>query len=146
MSVQDKIERQMMLKAPRQKVWDAITKPDMLCKWFANRMDVTELIVGQEFKFDWTQHGYSRAVVETVEPQTRFVYRWENSGGNQNAPFADVPKTLVTFVLEDVEGGTRLTLTETGLAALPNAAQVLSENSHGWDTELAELKAYIEAA
>ncbi|MCW8900618.1 MAG: SRPBCC domain-containing protein, partial [Gammaproteobacteria bacterium] len=66
--------------------------------------------------------------------------------GNQQAPFADVPKTLVSFVLEDANGGTRLTVTESGLAALPNAAQVLSENSSGWDSELAELKAFVEAA
>lgn len=146
MAVQDTIERQMVLNAPRDRVWDAITKPELLKKWFAHKMDVTTLTVGQEFRFDWRpEHGYSRAIVEVMDPKSRFAYRWENSGGDQEAPFAEVPKTLVSFVLEDANGGTRLTVTESGLAALPNAAKVFSENSSGWDHELGELKVFVEA-
>lgn len=144
MNVPDKIERQMVFNASRDTVWDAITQPEMLCKWFSNRIDVTELNVGQEFTFDWTHHGYSRAIVEVVEPKTRFAYRWENEGVDQSLPLSDVPKTLVTFVLDEVEDGTRLTLTETGFASLPTPKVNFDQNSSGWDTELGELKTFIE--
>jgi uncharacterized protein YndB with AHSA1/START domain len=146
MNTSDKIERQMIFKASLDKVWDAITKPEMLSQWFSNRIDVTDLTVGQEFTFDWTEHGYSRAVVEALEPKTRFAYRWENEGVDQSLPLADVPKTLVTFILDEVEGGIRLTLTETGFAALPSPKVNFDQNSTGWDIELVELKNFVEAA
>ena len=88
---------------------------------------------------------FFKAVLDTIRASTSVT----DESGLPKTGFAvikDVPKTLVSFVLEDANGGTRLTVTETGLAALPNAAEVFGENSSGWDTELAELKAFVEAA
>lgn len=144
---QDKIERQMQLKASRDKVWDAITKPEMLTKWFFSTIDATSLNVGQEFRMGWPEYNASaRAVVVEMTPKSRFAYRWEHSDGDESRPLSETPTTLVSFTLEEAEGGTRLTMVESGIAALPNAASVFSENSGGWDHELAELQAFAEAA
>ncbi len=144
---QDTIERQMLLKASRERVWDAITKPELLTKWFFTTIDASSLKVGQEFRMGWPEYNASaRAVVVEMTPRSRFAYRWEHSDGDHSAPLADTPTTLVTFDLEDSEGGTRLTVIESGIAALPNAASVFSDNSSGWTSELGELQAFVEAA
>lgn len=145
MTVQDKIERKVVYKASLDKVWDAVTNPKMIARWFSDSVDVTNFQVGQEFTFNWTEHGYSRAIVEAIEPKTRFAYRWENTGVDQSLPIKDVPKTLVTFLLEEVAGGIQLTLTEVGFNSLPSPKTVFEGNSTGWDTELGELRAFIES-
>lgn len=95
----------------------------------------------------WPEYNASaRAVVVEMTPKSRFVYRWENSSSDQSAPLAETPTTLVTFELEDSDGGTRLTMVESGIAALPNAASVFSDNSGGWTHELGELQSFVEAA
>jgi len=146
MPVPDKLERKMVFKASRDKVWDAVTKPDMISKWFANSIDVTSFQVGQEFTFDWAGEGlgYARAIIETIDPKSRFAYRWENEGVDQTKPLAEVPKTLVTFLLADVDGGTELTVIETGFLSLPTPKVNFDTNSTGWDTELNELQAFLE--
>jgi hypothetical protein len=80
-----------------------------------------------------------------MTPKTRFAYRWEDSQGDKSKALSDTPTTLVVFELADTEGGTRLTMIESGIAAMPNMAQIFAENSHGWDSELAELQAFAEA-
>ena len=73
--------------------------------------------------------------------------KWENDVDDQSIPFADVQKTLVSFLLEVVDDRhTRLIVTESGISQLRNPAKVWGENSSGWDSELAELKTYVEAA
>jgi uncharacterized protein YndB with AHSA1/START domain len=147
MNVQDKIEREMVINASPDKVWDAITKPELLVQWFPQKIDVNTLAPGQEFTFGWATEGVSsRAIVETMEPKTHFAYSWESSHTDKNTPFAEAPKTLVTFMLEDANGKTRLTMTETGFSGVPNPLQKLQENTSGWDTELGELKSFVEAA
>lgn len=145
MTVQDSIRREMVLKASRDKVWDALTRPDLLTKWFSHQMDVESLSVGTEFRFDWRpEYGYSRAIVEVMDPKSHFAYRWENDSEDQSIPFADVPTTLVSFSLEAIPEGTRLTVVESGITQMHRPAKVFSENSQGWDSELAELKTYVE--
>jgi uncharacterized protein YndB with AHSA1/START domain len=145
--MQDTIKRQMIFNSSRQKVWDAITKVEFICQWFSTDIDMPKLEVGEELTFRWSPpHGYSRAIIEIVEPITHFAYRWENQGVDQSLPVSEVPKTLVSFVLDDVNEGTRLTLTESGFEALANAGVVFQENSSGWDSELKELQDFIEAA
>lgn len=142
----DKIERRMIFKASQQKVWDAITKPELINRWFGTRADFDKLEVGQEIIFAWAEYNHTcRAVIEEVSPISRFVYSWEHEEANFDIPLADMPRTRVSFVLEAVEGGTQLILTESGFASLPNPENRFRENSSGWNTELKELQAYVEA-
>ena len=93
----------MLLKAPRERVWDAITKPELMTKWFSTSIDASSLAVGQEFRLDWPEYNaYARAVVVEMTPTTRFAYRWENGDGDHSAPLANTPTTLVTFDLEEI--------------------------------------------
>lgn len=145
--MQNTIERQMIFNAPRQKVWDAITKPELINRWFGTRADFDMLEAGQEIVFAWAEHNHTcRAVIEEVTPISRFVYSWEHEEANFDIPLMQVPQTRVSFVLEEVEDGTQLTLTEVGFASLPSSEKNFKENSSGWDSELKDLQNYVEAA
>lgn len=147
MTVKNSINREIVLKASRDKVWDALTTAEALSQWFGTSATLNNLAVGEEIIFVWDDENLaSRGVIETVEPKTRFAYSWENAKYDLSVPLALDNTTLVTFVLEDVEGGTRLILTETGFASLANAQKVYADNTSGWDAELADLKAYLGEA
>ena len=104
------IEREVLIEAPVDLVWRTIIEPDQMSQWFADRVD---LVV------EPGAHGYMQfgdqggpVVVETVDPPTRFSFRW-------NYPRGEEPVTgnsmLVEFTLtpEDEEL-TRLRVVESG--------------------------------
>jgi uncharacterized protein YndB with AHSA1/START domain len=134
MEVQDRIERQMTLRAPRDEVWAAITEPDQISKWFGTEAEL-DLRPGGEGVFRWDEIEV-RVTVEEVTPPARFSYRWEPSQTPSGGP-----TTLVEFELEEIEGGTRLSLAESGFASLEPESR--RENEFGWDEELGHLRTYV---
>lgn len=134
MELQDRIERQMTFPAPRDDVWAAITEPEQISKWFGNETEL-DLRPGGEGVFRWGETEV-RVTVEEVSPPSRFCYRWEPS----QAPSGG-PATLVEFDLDEIPGGTRLRLAESGFARLPAASR--QENELGWDEELGHLRAFL---
>jgi uncharacterized protein YndB with AHSA1/START domain len=132
----DTIERQMTFELPREAVWAAITEPEQLARWFGTSAEL-DLRPGGEGSFTWEELGVTtRVTVEAVEPPTRFAYRWEPGGGNEGGP-----TTLVDFRLEEISGGTRLTLVESGFSEF--GAESRQGNEFGWDEELGELRAFL---
>jgi uncharacterized protein YndB with AHSA1/START domain len=136
MEASDTIERTMTFHLPREDVWEAITQQESISKWFGVEAEV-DLTPGGEAVFRWGEIEV-RATVDAVEPPSRFSYRWEPSNMQKGGP-----TTLVEFMLEEIDGGTRLTLVESGFASLP--AESRQENEYGWDEELSHLREYLEA-
>jgi uncharacterized protein YndB with AHSA1/START domain len=134
MDVQDRIERQMTFPAPREDVWAAITQPEQISKWFGTQAEL-DLRAGGEGVFRWNDIEV-RVTVEEVSPPSRFSYRWEPSQTPSGGP-----TTLVEFELEEIAGGTRLSLVESGFANLPASSR--QENEFGWDEELGDLRAFL---
>ena len=136
MTIADTIERQMTFELPREAVWAAITEPEQLSRWFGTRAEL-ELRPGGEGSFTWDELDVTTQVtVEAVEPPARFAYRWEPSGASSGGP-----TTLVEFRLEEIPGGTRLTLVESGFSQF--APESRAGNEFGWDSELGELRAFL---
>lgn len=132
----DTIERQMTFELPREAVWAAITEPEQLARWFGTSAEL-DLRPGGEGSFTWEELGVTtRVMVEAVDPPTRFAYRWQPGGGNEGGP-----TTLVDFRLEEISGGTRLTLVESGFSEF--GAESRQGNEFGWDEELGELRAFL---
>jgi uncharacterized protein YndB with AHSA1/START domain len=145
MTKKDRIERQLILNAPRQKVWDAITKADLVSQWFGTATIIPSLAVGQEISFEWADYDHtSRAIIEEVDPMNTFAYRWEHGEVDFDKPIQEDVLTLVTFTLEDAGAGTLLTVVETGFVSLPEGVGSYEENSSGWTYELNELKEFLE--
>src|SRR5919107_1557853 len=127
----DRIERTLMLEAPRADVWAALTEPDRISRWFSKATEL-DLRPGGKGVLTWDEIVVP-ITVEAVEPMSRFAYRWEPSHVQSGGP-----TTLVEFSLEDTaDGGTLLHLVESGFAALP--AESRAGNDKGWTEELGEL-------
>ena len=98
------IRREIVLPAPREDVWDALTEPERLADWFANDVDL-DLRPGGGASFRWSNGETRTATVTEVEPLHRLAFEWADcdlEGGGE-----------VAFTLEDDDEGTRLTVVET---------------------------------
>ena len=140
--VPDRIEREMMLNVPVERVWAALTDPAEIVKWFGDKAEV-DLRPGGDVLF---RFGSERcpAIVEAVEPMRRFAYWWQPGSGAGDPVPAD-NRTLVDFTMEPVGDGTRLRLVESGFAGVKDPARQFRDNDQGWDEELAKLVAYLAA-
>lgn len=144
MAKKDTIERKLLLNAPRKKVWDAITRADLISQWFGTNAIIPSLTVGQEIVFEWADYDYTcRALIEKVEPMNCFAYRWEHGKADLDRPIREETLTLVTFTLQDAGAGTELTVVESGFASLPEGVGSYEENYSGWKFELNELQEYL---
>ena len=97
------IRREIVLPAPREDVWDALTEPERLEDWFANDVDL-DLRPGGGASFRWSNGEERHATVTEVEPERRLAFEWDDEEGE------------VEFTLEDDDDGTRLTVVESSPA------------------------------
>ena len=146
-TVQDAIERQLVIPVARQRVWEAITAPDQIAKWFVDSTTL-RLEEGAPFVFQWDGYGERRGRVETIDPPNRFAYRWiPTDETDHSIPFDEVPSTLVEFSLDDTPDGTRVTVTESGFGGLPSdiREQMAQGNTEGWIMKTTALLDYLVA-
>lgn len=150
-STTDRIEKQVILKAPRSRVWRALADAGEFGRWFGCRFEGPfrkgESVGGTIVDPPGYEHLEWDVLVEEIEPERRFSFRW-HPGGDPDADFSKGPRTLVTFTLEDVPEGTRLTLVESGFDALPpeRRARAFGDNEQGWTEQMQRIARYVEAA
>jgi uncharacterized protein YndB with AHSA1/START domain len=96
------IVKEILLPAPREEVWEALTDPDRLADWFANDVEL-DLRPGGGAHFRWDNGEERHATVTDVEPEERLAFEWEDEG-------------IVEFTLDDDVEGTRVTVVETAPA------------------------------
>jgi uncharacterized protein YndB with AHSA1/START domain len=96
------IRREIVLPAPREEVWEALTDPDRLAEWFANEVDF-DLRPGGGASFRWSNGEERSATVTEIDPERRLAFEWDDEGE-------------VEFTLDDAGDGTRLTVVETAPA------------------------------
>jgi uncharacterized protein YndB with AHSA1/START domain len=141
--VPEQIEREVMVAAPIERVWDVITQPEHVGSWFGDAGAEIDLWRGGAMTIRWAKHGTVHAHVERVEPLRVFAYRWARSA---DAPVSDDNSTLVEFTLSPEGAQTRLRVVESGFRALALSAEEQAKhaegNTRGWKAELDELVAY----
>jgi uncharacterized protein YndB with AHSA1/START domain len=103
------MERAIELRSDPETVWAAVTEPERLSEWFGATAVEVELRPGGRITFERGAARW-RGLVEAAEPPRRFAFRW--LARDDQPPSA---RTRVEFLLEPVEGGTRLTVRETPL-------------------------------
>lgn len=149
MTIPDRIERIDVLPVSRQRVWDAITKPEQLSQWLSMVMEM-DFRVGGAIQFTWeNERSPYPGVIEVIEPLHRFAFRWSSYAiGHPELKLAPASSTLVEFTLEEVAEGTRLTVVESGFASLADAiqaAQSYRDNQEGWHALLSGLRTYLQS-
>jgi uncharacterized protein YndB with AHSA1/START domain len=143
--MQDIIERTIHIPVDIERVWEALTSADGIGNWFGDQAEI-DLRPGGEARFGWTEYGSSsHAVVVDVDRPSRFSYRWTAG----EAERADVgPSTLVEFTMIERNGGTDVSVRESGFASLPLEIieDSLKSNTSGWKAEMQDLHDYLVAA
>jgi uncharacterized protein YndB with AHSA1/START domain len=142
-----RIEKSILIRAPRTKVWRALTNLEEFARWF--RVEASgEFAPGVRLDMISThpcgEGGNFWLVVEALEPETLFSWRWQPGSKPAGADYDADPTTLVEFRLADAEGGTLVTVVESGFdrLSLARRAKAFADNTNGWEIQLAALSEY----
>jgi uncharacterized protein YndB with AHSA1/START domain len=154
----DRIQKQVVLRAPLDRVWRAISDAEQFGRWFGVRFDgpfvagepvtatITPTTVDEEVAKRQEPHAGVTTTWEivAVEPGRRFAYRWQPCGGDPDIEGG--PTTLVEFVLAETPDGVLLTITESGFDDLPEArrSSAFESNSEGWAMQTDLVRRYLE--
>jgi uncharacterized protein YndB with AHSA1/START domain len=143
MGFPDHIERTVEIASPPGKVWAALTTSEGLSSWFGEEAAI-DLRPGGSARMSWTSGHKVDMRVERVEEPTVFGFTWQLG----ELPDDDPRRTYVEFTLEPTDTGTRLRVIETGFAQLPEGVYEKEYDAHfkGWQSELGELIAHLDAA
>ena len=145
-STTDLIEKTMVLRAPRSRVWRALTDPGEFGRWFGAELK-DPFLPGARVRGPVTSRGYEHLTmditIDQVEPERLFSWRWQ-PGGDPNIDPAE-PMTLVVFELEEIPEGTQLTVRESGFDRIPPArrGKVYRENDDGWTGQFKNLRKHL---
>lgn len=144
------IERQVLLRAPRSRVWSALTDIKKFCEWFGVTGAVGVFEPGAKVNVSAEEQygGDFYIMVEQMQPEHLFTWRWHPGAHDPSLDYAKESTTLVEFKLADTAGGTLLTIKESGFdkISLERRARVFGENSEGWDIQIKNLERYVNQA
>ena len=133
----DTIEREVLIAAPIERVWDVITRPEHMGRWFG---DAGAEQQGDVIRVRWEDAEAELRIVRS-EPPHAFAWRWDSS-------IKGIGETLVEFTLAPEGDATRVHVIESGFASLAATDSVREEaregNVRGWKNELGHLQHYAE--
>jgi uncharacterized protein YndB with AHSA1/START domain len=141
-----------VINAPRSRVWRAVSDAAELGDWFGVNFKGKTFIAGQHIQGKITYPGYEHltmdVLIEQIVPQQRLSWRWHPAAIDPKIDYSNEPTTLVVFELQEVEGGTMLTVVESGLDKIPVArrADAFRMNSSGWDQQMDNIKKHVTEA
>ena len=155
----DRIDKQLLLRAPRERVWRAVSDAREFGIWFGVAFD-GPFVEGQRVggkivptKMDenvarmqepYTGKPYTW-VVERIEPMQRISFRWHPYALEEGVDYSQEPMTLIEFVLEDAPGGILLKISESGFDRIPLArrAKAFKANEGGWEMQTHLIEKYV---
>jgi uncharacterized protein YndB with AHSA1/START domain len=147
----DRIEKKILLRAPRARVWRALTDPIQFGQWFGARMPAGPFAPGKTARAPITHPGYEHVTleitIEKMEPERLFSWRWHPNAVDPKRDYSKEPTTLVVFTLEEADGGTLLTVVESGFDKVPSAyrATAFRGNSEGWSAQMKNIERHVTA-
>ncbi len=145
------IERKTLIRAPRPRVWRALTDSKQFGDWFGCELSGT-------FAPGARVNGISRGtcspgqefyiLIERMEPEHTLAWTWSPGSKEPGEDRSGEGTTLVEFHLEEVEGGTLVTVTESGFdrISLARRARVFEQNTGGWEHQMQSLEQYVSRA
>ncbi|RQP23155.1 vanillate O-demethylase oxidoreductase VanB [Albitalea terrae] len=139
----DRIERHIVIQAPRDRVWRALSNAEEFGQWFGTDLKGQTFAPGQRVRGLVSGCGHDNvwfdAVVDRIEPQNLFSYRWHPAPIDPAVDYDQEEPTLVTFTLKDAPGqGTLLTVVESGFDKVPpqRRLEAFRMNDGGWAAQL----------
>jgi uncharacterized protein YndB with AHSA1/START domain len=143
----DRIEKRFQINAKRSRVWRAISDAGEFGTWFGMQLDrpfAAGTTVFGRLTIPGYEHVTLEILVEKVEPESYFSYRWHPYPMDPAIDYSAEPTTLVEFRLEEAAGGTAVTITESGFDRLPASrrAEAFRMNEAGWAAQSRKLAEY----
>jgi uncharacterized protein YndB with AHSA1/START domain len=158
----DRIEKKVLLRAPLERVWHAISDAKQFGSWFGvefdgpfvpgRRMNGRIVPTTVDPEVAKSQKPYEGAkfeiTVERIEPMKLFSFRWHPFAVEKGVDFSAEPTTLVEFVLQEVAGGSMLAIVESGFDRIPlkRRATAFSANEEGWTAQAKLIEKYLASA
>src|SRR5262249_6341557 len=145
MQTSDRIEKEIVLRAPRARVWRALTNAREFGAWFGVKFEGA-FEPGKPIRGNITHAGYEHMTIEIelerIEPETLFSYRWHPYAVDPKVDYSTEPSTLVEFRLSDAPGGTRLSVVESGFDQIPAARrdEAFRMNEGGWAAQMRNIE------
>jgi uncharacterized protein YndB with AHSA1/START domain len=147
----DRIERKVVIKAPRSRVWRALTDAEEFGDWFGVSLEGKTFAAGARTQAQITIPGYTHVlfdvVIERLEPEQLMSWRWHPYAVDPKVDYSKEQRTLVTFELKEVDGGTLLSVIESGFDQVPPARRMeaFRMNSGGWDEQVGNIRKHVES-
>ena len=144
----DRIEKKVVIRAARSRVWRAIANAEEFGAWFRMSFDGV-FAEGARIRGRVTHPGYEHVTVEILiermEPERYFSYRWHPNAIDTSTDYSAEPTTLVEFILQETEDGTAVTIVESGFDRIPLArrAEAFRMNDKGWAGQIKNLERYV---
>ena len=144
----DRIQKEVVLRAPLSRVWSALSDPAKFGAWFGAKLSGT-FVEGEVTRGPITSKGFDHLTLEMsivgLEPERYFAYRWHPYAIDPKVDYSSEPKTLVEFRLEPAPDGTKLTITESGFDGIPAArrAEAFRMNDGGWAAQAKNIARYV---
>ena len=144
----DRIEKKVILRAPRSLVWRAIASAEEFGKWFGVKLEGT-FQPGATIRGKITHPGYEHVTlemqVERIKPEKYFSYRWHPYAIDPAVDYSTEPTTLVEFHLDDSDSGVLLTIVESGFDRIPLARreQAFRMNDGGWTQQAQNITRHV---
>ena len=145
----DRIERSVLINAAPSKVWKALTNAEAFGGWFGVALKGKLFAAGQQVQGHITIPGYEHVLfdvlIERIEPETLFSYRWHPYAVDPAVDYSKEPTTLVEFTLKDTGKGTLLTVVESGFDKIPVArrSEAFRMNDGGWAGQMENIEKYV---
>jgi uncharacterized protein YndB with AHSA1/START domain len=153
----DRIEKEVVLRAPLDRVWRAISDADEFGRWFGVRFDgpfvagasvtgvITPTAVDDDVARAQERHAGKSDTwqIVAIEPQRRLAFRWHpyevDPGG------AEEQTTLAEFTLAETDDGVLLRIVESGFDNIPaeRRASAFEGNSEGWTKQTELVRKYL---
>ena len=144
----DRIEKTVTLRAPRSRVWRALTNAAEFGEWFRAKLE-GDFAEGKTIHGRITYPGYEHLslemLIERIEPERYLAYRWHPYAVKPDIDYSSEPTTLVEFRLEDADAGTKLTIVESGFDRIPVARRVeaFRMNEQGWSEQMTNVERHV---
>jgi uncharacterized protein YndB with AHSA1/START domain len=147
----DRIEKQILLKAPLSRVWHALADAEAFGAWFGVALKGQRFVAGEPARGLITHQGYEHLqfeiTLQRIEPEHLMSFHWHPYAVDTARNYASEPPTLVVFELEEVEGGTLLRVVESGFDRVPaqRRAEAFRMNCSGWDQQMKNIQRHVDA-
>jgi uncharacterized protein YndB with AHSA1/START domain len=156
----DRIEKQVLLQAPLERVWDAVSDAKRFGSWFGVAFD-GPFVAGSRLtgriapttadpevaKLQKPYEGKAfEFQVERIEPMRRITFRWHPFAIDPQVDYSQEPTTLIVFELRPTASGTHLTISESGFDQIPleRRAKAFVANEAGWTHQSNLIRKYLE--